>query len=132
MRVSPNSQCPCGSTKKYKKCCQIYHKGAVAKDALILMKSRYSAYAVGDSSYIVKTTHTQNIDYQENKKIWRDEVDTFCKNDQFLKLEILEFINGELEAFVKFKATLGSGVMVERSRFLKISNSWFYIDGEFE
>ena len=47
-KFSINSPCPCGSGGKYKKCCQKYHKGALAKDALTLMKSRYSAYALNE------------------------------------------------------------------------------------
>ena len=59
MKFSPNNPCPCGSGKKYKKCCQIYHKGKIAKSALELMKSRYSAFAVGDIDYIIKTSTFQ-------------------------------------------------------------------------
>ena len=44
---------------------------------------------------------------------------------------ILEFIDGENEAFVTFKAHLNDGYMVEKSRFLKIDNRWLYVDGEF-
>ena len=67
-RISPNTLCPCGSKTKYKKCCAIYHKGAVPKTALLLMKSRYSAYAVNNSAYIVKTTHPNNPDYHKIAK----------------------------------------------------------------
>jgi len=49
MKFSVNNPCPCGSGKKYKKCCGILHKGVIAKDALELMKSCYSAFAVDNS-----------------------------------------------------------------------------------
>jgi len=71
-KLSPNSPCPCGSKNKYKKCCQIYHKGALPKTALLLMKSRYMAYVVGDSSYIMKTTHPNNSDYTNEVKEWKE------------------------------------------------------------
>ncbi len=44
--------------KSHKKCCGVFHKGAYPKDPLTLMKSRYSAFAVGDikSSFIKTST----------------------------------------------------------------------------
>ncbi|CAA6814441.1 MAG: Unknown protein [uncultured Sulfurovum sp.] len=129
-KISPNSLCPCGSKNKYKKCCLIYHKGAKPKTALLLMKSRYVAYAVGNSSYIVKTTHQNNEQYMTDTKAWKESIDVFCKETEFLGLEILEFIDGDEEAFVTFKALLSSGEMIEKSRFLKVNGFWLYENGE--
>ena len=127
MKFSVNSLCPCGSKKKYKKCCQVFHKGANPKDALSLMKSRYSAYAVGDAKYIKKTTHKSSPYFGDEIK----EIENFCKNEEFLGLEIVEFIEEAKEAYVTFKALLGSGVLYEKSRFLKEDGVWFYVNGEF-
>jgi len=129
-KISPNSLCPCGSKTKYKKCCQVYHKGAKPKTALLLMKSRYSAYALGESRYIIKTTHENNAQYMSDTKAWQESIDSFCRETEFLGLEILEFIEGEEEAFVTFKANLSSGEMVEKSRFLKVEGMWLYENGE--
>ena len=131
-KISPNIPCPCGSKKKYKKCCGIYHKGALPKTAQLLMKSRYSAFAVGDSSYIIKTTHPDNPDYTTDTAKWKEDIDSFCKNTEFLGLKVTEFIDGESEAFVTFEATLSSGILKEKSRFLKVEGRWLYVDGEFE
>jgi len=95
------------------------------------MKSRYSAYAVGDANYIIRTTHPNNCDYSTDIDKWKSEIKEFCKNTEFKRLEILEFIDGEDEAFVTFKAYLNNGYMVEKSRFLKVDNRWLYVDGEF-
>ena len=129
-KIGPNALCPCGSGNKYKKCCQSYHKGARPKDALTLMKSRYSAYAAGQSRYIVATTHPENPDYREDRLGWLAEIDVFCQHTGFLGLEILEFVDGDAEAFVTFRAILDSGEMIERSRFLKIEGRWLYVSGE--
>ena len=129
-KTSPNAPCPCGSQTKYKKCCQIYHKGAKPKTALLLMKSRYSAYAVGDSAYIVNTTHEENAQYMSDKKEWKKQIDLFVAKTAFEGLEILEFIEGEEEAFVTFRASLSSGDMTEKSRFLKVEGMWFYENGK--
>lgn len=127
---SPNTPCPCGSKQKYKKCCQVYHKGANPKTALLLMKSRYSAYAVGESAYIVKTTHEDNEQYMDDVKAWRQSIDAFTKTTDFLGLEILDAIEGEEESFVTFKALLSTGEMMEKSRFLKVEGRWLYERGE--
>jgi len=130
--IGVNTPCPCGSGKKYKKCCSPFHKGAQPKDALALMKSRYSAYAAGESSYILKTTHPDNPEFSEDTKTWKASVDAFCKNTKFLKLEILDFCDGEEEAFVTFAAHLDSGVLREKSRFVRESGKWYYHSGVFD
>ena len=99
----------------------IFHKGAIAKDALTLMKSRYSAFATGDIKYIVKTSIFQK-DF--------DDLKAFSDSCEFKKLEILEFVDGDTEAFVTFCATIFcDGVdssFTEKSRFIKIDGRWFY------
>ncbi len=129
MKPSPNMLCPCDSGHKYKKCCSKYHKGAFAPNALSLMKSRYCAYAVGDSSYIIKTTHPDNPDYTTDIKSWEASILNFSTETNFLSLEIIDFVDGEEEAFVTFNARLSSGDLKEKSRFLKLYGRWFYADG---
>jgi len=128
--VSINDKCPCNSGLKYKKCCKSYHDGKVAKNALLLMRSRYSAYAHGEYKYIIKTTHesTRDSDFQSVKE--------FSKQTTFQNLEIIEFIDGEKEAYVTFKATLLSNgkdsSFTEKSRFLNEKNIWYYVDGNIQ
>ena len=91
------------------------------------MKSRYSAFAVGDIRYIVKTSTSQK-DY--------DDLKAFSNSCKFEKLDILEFIDRHNEAFVTFRATISClGVdnsFTEKSKFIKIDNRWFYDSGEFQ
>jgi len=119
--------CPCGSGEKYKKCCELFHKNKKKpKNALLLMKSRYSAYAMNKPKYIKKTTHKNNFEW--NNPNWEDEVKLFCQSE-FKKLEIIEFIDGENEAFVEFRAYIDDFVIHEKSRFLK-DDVWLYESGE--
>ena len=136
MKVSVNDTCPCGSQKKYKKCCKPFHDNITfPKTALDLMKSRYCAFATGKSEYIISTTHKDNVDFKSNIKSWNEEILDFTKNTRFEKLEILEFIEGYEESFVTFKATLiqydNDVSFCEKSRFLKINERWLYVDGKF-
>ena len=130
MKISKNSKCPCGSGKKYKECCFKFHKGSNPKNALELMKSRFSAYAVGEANYIIKTTHKNSPHFEENKKEWIKSIKEFSKSE-FKKLEIINFIDGEKEAFVKFRAYIDDCVMEEKSRFIK-KDKWYYVEAENE
>lgn len=123
----PNDPCPCGSGVKYKKCCARYHKGAPAPDALTLMKSRYSAYAVGDARYIMRTTHPENPDRSDDRQAWRKAILEFCRANDFLGLEILDFSRIERDrATVEFAATLSGGTIREKSLFLREEGVWLY------
>lgn len=135
MKISGNSFCPCGSEKKFKKCCRVFHFGEKPKNALELMKSRYSAFAACDSEYIINTTHVENPEYTKDTKTWEKSIHDFFDHSDFRKLDILEFIDGETESYVTFKATIFQGArdssFIEKSKFLKVDNSWFYHSGEF-
>lgn len=129
-----NQPCPCGSHKKYKKCCAIFHKGSNPKTALELMKSRYSAFAVADAKYIIKTTHKENPEYNEDKKAWEASILDFSYGTEFKKLDIIEFIEKDDEAYVTFRVQLeqnGKDVSFqERSKFYKVDGVWKYHSGE--
>ncbi len=131
MKISPNAQCPCHSGKKYKQCCQVYHKGILPSNALKLMRSRYSAYSLGLVEYIVATTHPNNPDASISLGDWRQGITDFANSTKFLGLTILEFIDGEEEAYVTFEAVFNHTNMKEKSRFLTIDNRWLYVDGVF-
>ena len=122
-----NTKCPCGSGKKYKNCCYKWHKIKSAPNALLLMKSRFAAYAVGNVDYIIKTTHPNSSHFEKDLKTWEESIKDFSNSD-FKKLEIVEFIDGEKEAFVKFRAYIDDYVMEENSRFLK-EDKWYYLEG---
>ncbi|MBF7730586.1 YchJ family protein [Pseudomonas sp. N040] len=50
------SSCPCGSGQSYAECCGRWHAGAPAPTPEALMRSRYSAYALGMIDYLIATT----------------------------------------------------------------------------
>lgn len=136
MKFSANDNCPCGSLIKYKKCCKPFHENIKTPvTALELMKSRYCAYAIEKSEYIILTTHQNNRDFNTDTKAWNNDILEFSKNTKFEKLEILEFIDGQTESFVTFKANITQNKQdvsfVEKSRFVKENEKWQYIDGQF-
>ncbi|MEA3316286.1 MAG: YchJ family metal-binding protein [Campylobacterota bacterium] len=131
MKFSVNSTCPCGSGKKYKKCCQPFHKGANPKTALDLMRSRYCAFYLNLPKYIIKTTHPNNPDFSTDIKQWTKDIVEFSTSCEFLSLEILESNSySPTEATVTFKANILSNgediSFVEKSQFYKLNNIWLY------
>ncbi len=119
-------KCPCCSEKKYADCCKPYHDGALPPTALALMRSRYSAYALGKVQYIIDTTHPQSPYFEKDLKKWRRAISQFCKSTQFLKLEIVSFG----EDWVHFIAHLSHGLLDEKSQFQKVGEKWLYLKGE--
>lgn len=77
------------------------------------------------------TTHPDNPDYTQQKELWKESILIFSQTSRFLGLKISEFIDGENEAFVTFEAMLDSGILKEKSRFLKVEERWFYESGTF-
>lgn len=135
MAYNEHSSCPCGSGKSYLNCCKVFHEGKLPKTALELMKSRFSAFAVGNVDYIINTTHEDNDEYSNDRSQWEDDIQNVINSTDFNSLKIVEFIDGEDEAYVTF--TLGltqKGLDVsftEKSKFLKIDGKWLYRSGDF-
>lgn len=127
--------CPCHSGISYEVCCKPFHDGLPPETAVQLMRSRYSAFALGLVDYIIKTTHPLNPDYTKNITSWSDNISEFSKKTEFKDLKILNFENGTTLSYVTFHAFLRqSGQNTgfkERSRFLKQNGQWLYVDGNF-
>ncbi|MDO6737511.1 YchJ family protein [Wenyingzhuangia sp. 2_MG-2023] len=122
--------CACGSKHSYKTCCEPIHKNIyLAETPLSLMRSRYTAYVLGNIEYLMLSHHSSTRPIVEKK-----EIETWAKSVQWLKLEIVQTSETTSEVgFVTFKAYfLENGkehVIHEESRFVKENNHWSYIDG---
>ena len=131
--------CPCHSGEAYATCCQPAHQTHAASNALLLMRSRYSAYALKLSDYIIATTHPASKQYRTDHEQWGREILDFRKNTLFRGLEILEFtemLNEEPErAYVTFTAHLLQGehdaTFTEKSLFEKLDGRWLYREAVF-
>lgn len=134
MNQDKTNQCPCGSDQSYELCCQPLHKGMIPKNALQLMRSRFSAYALNLPDYIISTTHPASPQYIENRLKWKNEISEFSKENQFEKLEILDFKEKETLATVVFTAHLlranENTTFTEKSYFEKVKNRWYYRGGQ--
>lgn len=123
--------CPCHSGKKYPDCCKKYHEGTLPENALALMRSRYSAYALHLAEYIMNTTHPENPSYSTQRMQWKKQILQFSSETLFEGLKIQEFIDGEKMATVTFTAYLKQGskdvTFTEKSQFVKVNGRWLYL-----
>ncbi len=136
MKTSLNAPCLCESDRKYKHCCRPFHQGRPAPTPEALMRSRYTAYALGQVAYLMQTTHPAGPHYQPDLARWQTELASFCRSTRFAGLTILSVENGEADnGWVTFTATLFQGQkdvsFTERSLFKQVEGRWLYLSGEF-
>ncbi|WP_370356444.1 YchJ family protein [Catenulispora sp. MAP12-49] len=117
--------CPCGTGKPYADCCGPLHSGhATATTAEQLMRSRYSAFAVQDGAYLLKTHHPSTrpttLDF-EPKLRWTG-------------LEILGttggtafHTDGTVEFIAHYTESGRTGSMRENSTFVREDGNWVYL-----
>lgn len=118
--------CPCLSGEQYADCCGRFHSGlAEAPTAVQLMRSRYSAFVVGDAAYLLRTWHPDT-------RPGELELDPAM---QWRRLDIVSTGRGgplDSEGTVEFKAHFRHdgerGVHHETSRFLRVDRRWYYLD----
>jgi SEC-C motif-containing protein len=84
------------------------------------MRSRYSAYALGDTDYVWRTWHPRT----------RPEQVPPDPDVEWTRLEIVETTGDVVEFRAHFTGAQGPGVLHERSRFSQRAGRWFYLDGE--
>lgn len=132
--MEKETPCPCYSEKTYEECCLPYHEGQPPENALLLMRSRYSAYALHLIDYIMETTHPDYPDQQLPKEEWKRQIQEFCTQTEFRDLRIVDFTDGKVEAFVTFDAKLFQGPkncsFREKSKFLKVDDRWLFHSGK--
>jgi len=134
--VSVTDDCPCGSGEEFALCCRPLHAGQrMAATAEELMRSRYSAYAVGDTDYVWRTWHPRT----------RPEA-LSPSGETWTGLEILDTVAGQPgdeAGEVEFRAHYTrnrrsgdgareeqKGFLHERSDFAVRARRWLYVDGE--
>ena len=126
------SVCPCGRLDAratpllYSNCCGRYLEAdEAAPDAESLMRSRYSAFCLERSTYLLATWHesTQPTDLSFNVGV------------KWLGLEVrrhqsLDAHHAEVEFVARHKPLRGAAVRLhETSSFVCENGRWYYVDG---
>ena len=128
MKNTVSSACPCGLERAYAQCCEPLHLGQPAADAEALMRSRYSAYVLGNAAYVSASWHP------DTRPAALSLEEPAGQRTQWLGLSVKQHtVTGTDTAEVVFVARYriggGSAVrMQEHSRFIRIAPHWYYLD----
>jgi SEC-C motif domain protein len=128
-----NKPCFCGSGDTFEQCCKYIIDGTQpAPTAQALMQSRYSAYVIVASQYLIDSTHiSERANYSKN------EIEEWAKESHWQKLEIINCEKGlsdDSVGEVEFKAYYQDSKNIlqihhEKSIFKKENGNWFYVSG---
>ncbi|MFG3420392.1 YchJ family protein [Micromonospora sp. NPDC049460] len=122
----PDRTCPCGSAQPYARCCGRLHRGeADAATAEALMRSRYSAFAVGDTAYLLRSWHSstrpRRLDLDPSQRWTGLEIVDADRGGLFDTTGVVEFR-------AHYRAGGRPGTQTERSRFVREDGRWVYVD----
>jgi SEC-C motif-containing protein len=119
--------CPCGRPAALADCCGRYLAGQPAPDAESLMRSRYTAYALGDAGYLLATWHADTrparLDLDEEPL------------PKWLGLSVKQHVEQDashatVEFVARYKIAGRAFRLHECSRFEKVAGRWYYLDGD--
>lgn len=120
-------RCACGSGSIYDECCGRYHRGEPAPTAEALMRSRYTAFVMGDTPYLGYSWHPDTRPATIHDRLDR----------RWVQLDVLATSGGGLldqEGTVEFDARYRDGdetddrVLHEHSTFARFEGRWVYVD----
>ena len=124
------SLCVCDSQKLFDDCCGRFLNGSQqAKTPEQLMRSRYSAYALGNfGEYLLRTWFPATARGLTAEKLSQ-------RNCEWLGLEVIakeqKGDQGQVEFRARFRDENGiDRVMHEKSVFQRIAGGWLYVGGE--
>jgi SEC-C motif-containing protein len=129
-RVAPIDPCPCRSGERFGECCAPRLDGtSPAPTAEALMRSRYTAFVVADTDYLLRTWHPRT----------RPDRLRLDSGRRWYLLEVLHTERGgpfDRSGLVEFRAHYRhdgrSAVLHEFSRFVRLEGAWVYVDGDIE
>ena len=123
-----DQKCYCDTGLLYEECCGIYHNNFNAPSALVLMRSRYSAYVLQLADYLIQTTHSSERHLYSKAAILE-----WAKTSKWEGLEIIGFTENTVE-FKAFYKDFNNQLHIhhEFSNFEKVDKKWFYVDGIFK
>ena len=120
--------CPCGSSRALAACCGPYlSSGALPPTAEALMRSRYSAYVLGNEAYLLATWHPDTrparLDLEQGPPT------------KWLGLAIKRHEDGGdgravVEFVARYKISGRAHRLHETSRFVLEQGHWLYLDGD--
>ena len=126
--MSVSLVCPCGSGQALDDCCGPFlDGGATPESAENLMRSRYSAYVLGQEDYLLATWHPD----------FRPRQLALAADQRWLGLKInattgglAKDTTGTVEFVARYKVDGRGHRLHENSRFVREDGRWYYTDGD--
>ncbi|GLW08829.1 UPF0225 protein [Microtetraspora sp. NBRC 13810] len=119
--------CPCGLSASYGQCCGRFHAGQAAPTAEALMRSRFSAFAVEDEAYLLRTWHPSTrpprVDFDRDMRWSTLEIENVTDGTPFHTAGTVTF-----RAHYTHRGRPGQ--LREQSRFARHEGAWTYLDGD--
>jgi SEC-C motif-containing protein len=104
----------------------VFHSGTPAPTAEHLMRSRFSAFALGDASFLAASWHPStrpaHVDLDPEVRWYRLDV---VRTERGGLLDA----DGVVEFRASYRAPAGPGSLHEVSRFVRERGAWVYLDG---
>jgi len=122
------TDCPCTSGKLFKECCSpVLSDHSLAATPEMLMRSRYTAFAIEDSAFLLRSwdisTRPRSINFEKNI-VWLQLIIEAAPQPE----------PNDDSGFVVFKASFIQNdtvfEMKEKSFFIRKKCLWFYLNGE--
>ncbi|MFC0141812.1 YchJ family protein [Erwinia mallotivora] len=125
--------CPCCSGLQYSLCCQPWLNGvALPTKPEKLMRSRYTAWVRCDTDYLLNSWHPSC-----QAERFRASVEQSYLSTKWLSLHIIasevekDNTVGYVTFFARYSENRQESFLHERSRFLRLEQRWYYIDGTY-
>lgn len=126
------TSCPCGNNNSYKNCCKKSHDNILSvKTAEELMRSRYTAFTMGNIDYLQQSWSKETVDTSAKAK---EDLKQWTKSVNWVKLEVINHSLGkenDTNGTVKFKAFYyenGELECIHENSFFKRENEhWVYV-----
>lgn len=116
-------RCPCLSGSPYDECCGPLHRGEPAPTAERLMRSRFSAFALGDAAYLLRSWHPSTrpaeLDLDDGLRWYRLDIERTERGGPFDRDGVV--------AFTAHYRGDERGQLHEVSRFVREGRDWFYV-----
>lgn len=132
-----NCACDLGGEggRAYDACCGRFHAGLEPPDAPTLMRSRYSAFARSQWTYLARTLHADHPDASLSPRVFRERLDKHAKRTRYRGLRIVDHApaDGDGVARVLFQVSMmiagKDASFVELSSFVHDGVGWRYLTG---
>ncbi|MFT4624018.1 MAG: SEC-C motif-containing protein [Myxococcota bacterium] len=110
-----------------------FHEGRPATTPDRLMRSRFSAYAIGLTEYVIRTTAPGSPAWSDDRAAWAASIDRFSTATRFAGLRVEPGPIDGHRAQVTFQATLSQhghdASFAEQSTFVLRDGAWLYHGG---